>query len=653
MIVKMSKMTLLGMEDQRKSLIHSLMELGAIEISVVDENEYKEVAHNPVIQDEMLSIEGNIADIHAALEILNKYCPEKKGLFQSRREITESEYKKVIDRKDKVWETAKKVREQEEQLIQLKAEENRLNNTYASLLPWEGLSTSLETTGTQKTIFLLGTIPAVIDWETVEPELYEKAPYSKMERINTDKDQYYVYVLFHNDMEQECLTYLKSHGFSRIVFSGLSGTVSKNLEILRTRLTELSEERDNVIEQIKKQKDIRKSIEVLYDDLVMERGRIAAMGKVLKTKKAFFIKGWIPEKLALEAKEWLESKYTVSIEITEPEDDEEFPVLLENKGLAEAAEPVTTMYSLPNSREIDANAVVAPFFILFFGLMLSDGGYGIIMALMAGLVLWRFKLEDSTRKFMKLMFYCGLSTIFWGAMFGGWFGIEALVPYAIWFNMVEDPELMLSWSLLFGVIHMFVGLGVRAANLLRRKKYIDALFDAGFWYIFFTGFILYLLPYVPKIDKAMVAPLVTAGQYMLIIGAVLLILTQGRSKKNIIGKFFGGISRLYDLIGFMSDVLSYSRLMALGLATSIIASIVNQMSVMFEFPIVLKIILAFAILIVGHVINFGINALGAYVHSCRLQYLEFFGKFFTGGGVAFSPLKANTKYIIVKPDVGM
>ena len=164
---------------------------------------------------------------------------------------------------------------------------------------------------------------------------------------------------------------------------------------------------------------------------------------------------------------------------------------------------------------------------------------------------------------------------------------------------------------------------------------------------------MFLLPYAPAVDATKVAPLVNIGQYMLIGGGLLLLLTQGRSSKNIIGKFFGGLSSLYNVVGFLSDVLSYSRLLALGLATAIIAGIVNQMSVMFDMPIVIKVIMAVAILAVGHVINFGINVLGAYVHSCRLQYLEFFGKFFTGGGEAFQPLRANTKYITVKSDAGI
>ncbi|WP_252891352.1 V-type ATPase 116kDa subunit family protein [Thermoclostridium stercorarium] len=271
-----------------------------------------------------------------------------------------------------------------------------------------------------------------------------------------------------------------------------------------------------------------------------------------------------------------------------------------------------------------------------------------ILSLLSGIILWRFKLEDEMRKFMKLMFFCGLSTMFWGLMFGGWFGISSLVRYAVWFDMVSEPERMLSWSLLFGIIHIYAGFAIKAANLIREKKYLDALYDVGFVYIFYTGAVLFLLPYAPAVNQDKVAPLVNIGRYMLVVGGVLLLLTQGRDRKNIFGKIAGGLSSLYNVVSFLSDVLSYSRLLALGLATAIIASIVNQLSVMFDMPIVLKVIVAVVILVVGHAVNFGINALGAYVHSCRLQYLEFFGKFYTGGGEAFSPLKINTKYTKLK-----
>lgn len=650
MVVKMSKLALLGIEDQREPLIRNMMELGAIEISEADEDEYRGIAIIPTVQDEVIKTEEKISTVQAVIDTLDKYTPEKRGFFENRSEITKSKFENEMSRKDEIWEVIGTIKDHEESLIKLKAEENRLNNTYMSLLPWRGLSVPLETKETQKTIYQIGTIPAINDWVAIESDLSEKAPYSVTEKINSDRDLHYISVIYHKDAEQECLSYLKSRGFNAVVFSGLQGTVQENLEMLKRRIEETSKLRTETIEQIKSITHKRESIKIQYDALCMERDRIKAAGKTLKTSKAFYIKGWIPENCSMEAKRQLESKYTVSVDIVAPAEDEEFPVLLDNKGIAEAGEPVSNMYSLPNSLEIDPNAVMSPFFAIFFGLMLSDGGYGIIMTLAAGIILSRFKLERSKRKFIKLIFYCGIATVFWGVMFGGWFGIDALTKYGIWMNPVEDPELLLSWSLLFGVIHMYAGFAINAANLIRHKKYMDSVFDVLFRLIFYTGFILVLLPYVPKVNKDSVTSLVNAGKYMLIIGVVLMIFTQGRSKKNIIGKFFGGLSSLYDVVGFMSDVLSYSRLLALGLATGIIASIINQMSMMFDFPLVFKIILAALILAVGHIINFAINALGAYVHSCRLQYLEFFGKFFTGGGKPFKPLKANTKYIVVKQD---
>ena len=648
MIVKMSKIVLLGMENQREALLNSLMEFGAVELEPVDAKDCEILVHKPDIQEKTAKTENDIAEVRTALESLNKYCPEKKGLFPVRREVAASEFGRLMADRKPIWNAVKTVKELEEHLVRLKTEENRLSNLYASLLPWKDYSLPLELTGTKSTAFLAGSLPVAVDLQHAENESQDKAACFEIEVIHKDKDQLFICVVYHKAMERDCLAFLKTIGFNKAAFTGLTGTAAENIEKLQAGLSDLSAERENTVRRIKEQVKVRRSIETLYDELGMGLNRTIAEGKALETKKAFMLKGWIPEKLSRDAKERLESKYTVSIDITEPADDEEFPVLLENKGIAEAGEPVCKMYSLPNSREIDPNAVMAPFFILFFGLRLSDGGYGVMMSLAAALVLRRFKLEGSTRKFMKLIFYCGIATIFWGILFGSWFGIEALAKYRIWLNPVEEPELLLSWSLLFGVIHMYAGFGLKAANLIRDRKYLDALFDVGFVYIFYTGFIFILLPYVPKMDKAAAAPLVNIGKYMFIIGAALNLLTQGRDRKNIIGKFIGGLSSLYSVVGFMSDVLSYSRLLALGLATGIIATIINQMSSMFDIPVIIKIVMSAAILLVGHGINFAINALGAYVHSCRLQYLEFFGKFFTGGGQPFRPLKADTKYIVLK-----
>lgn len=648
MIVKMDRITVLGLEYQRDELIKTLMELGTVEISNIDANEYMEMTGKPDITAGLQRIETELSNVDASLNCLNRYSPARKSLFGSRREITLSEFKDIINKRREIWNSVDQIQQKEEYLVSLKSEENRLNNLYMSLLPWTKLDAPLECTGTRKTVFQYGTVPSAIDWVSLHSEFTEKIPDAYIERINSDKDQHYIFFIVHKDNEQECLSFMQSWGYNRVTFSGLTGTVNENLEKISRRIEEISAEREKTVEQIKNMNSSREDIEVLYDWLMMEKERLETAEKIIKTKKIFMIKGWVPERIAGEVKKILESKFIVSVEIEKPAEGEEFPVLLENRGIAEAGEPVIKMYSLPSSREIDPDAVMAPFFIIFFGLMFSDGGYGLILALLSGIVLWRFKLEDEMKKFMKLMFFCGISTMFWGLMFGGWFGISSFVRYAVWFDMVSEPERMLSWSLLFGVVHIYAGFALKAANLIREKKYLDALFDVGFVYIFYTGAVLTLLPYVPAVNPDKAVPFVNAGKYLLIIGGILLLLTQGRDRKNIFGKLAGGLSSLYNVVSFLSDVLSYSRLLALGIATSIIASIVNELSVMFDMPIVLKIIAAVLILAVGHTVNFGINALGAYVHSCRLQYLEFFGKFYTGGGEAFSPLRISTKYTKLK-----
>lgn len=650
MIVKMSRITVLGMEDQRRALIGSLMDIGAVEMSEIDLKEYEDIACNPSVQPEISDVEKKLADVRAALAVLEKYCPVKRGLFQSRREITLSEFNQILEKKDLAWDSVKKIKEQEERLVQLKSEENKLDNMYLALLPWKSLNVPLQSTGTKKTAFIMGTIPASTNWEEVSLELSEKVPLATVEKVNSDMDQHYITVIYHRDMEQECISFLKSRGFNKSAIPGVAGTVAGNLEMLESRLRELAAEREEAVGLIKSQEAARESIEVLHDALNMEQSRLEAMQKILKTERVFMIKGWIPERISENVKEFLESKYTVNVDIREPGEEEEFPILLENKGIAELGEPVVSMYGLPNCREIDPNVVTGPFFVLFFGLMLSDGGYGLVMSLITGLALWKLKLDEGKRKFVKLLFFCGLSTVFWGIMFGGWFGISYFVKYAAWFDAGSNPELMLSWSLLFGVIHLYAGLGMKAANMIRRKQYLDALLDVGVWYVVFTGFAMFLLPYVPEVDPVKAAPIAEAGKYILASGAVLAILTQGRSKKNIFAKLFGGVASLYDIVGFFSDVLSYSRLMALGVATSIIASIINQMAFMFDLPGIVKPIVAVLILLVGHAIDFAINALGAYVHSCRLQFLEFFGKFYEGGGDVFEPFRAETEYVLIRPD---
>lgn len=646
----MNKISLLGLGTDKERILENLMKLGVVEIEDLSENtsadKWGDLVDSDGDQRTVQEIEAHIEGISAIIDYLSPYDTRKKGLFSSKRNISISDYKNILENRGKLLSIVDEINRYDKLLLNLKTEKNKNSNLILSLKPWENASIPFELTSTKTSTVLFGVTPKSSDIYKMEQSLSEEIPECHFEVIGSDKDQHYLLLVYLASEEETLNGILKQYSFQKVSFDGLEGTAKHNIQEAKSRIDSVESEIEEIESKMTSFLGYKDDLEVLHDNMLIERDRKRILENLIKTERVFMLKGWLPENTSEQVKTHMEKNCDCFVDIIEPKNDEEFPVLLVNNDLGKSVESITNMYSLPNSREIDPNTIMAPFFILFFGLMLGDGGYGALMSIFSMLVIKLLKPDESIRRFMKLMFYCGISTMVWGLLFGGWFGIPN-IP-ALWFNPVNDPEMLLSYSLLFGVFHIYAGLAVRAANLIREKKYLDIVFDVLFWYIIFTGFALYLLPYVPKIDVDSVGWLVDIGKYLLIVGAVLLTLTQGRKNKNIFAKLGGGVASLYDLISFMSDILSYSRLLALGLATSVIASIVNQMAAMLGFDNIFKIVLVIAVLLAGHTINFAINALGAYVHSSRLQYIEFFGKFYKGGGTSFEPFKANTKYINLK-----
>lgn len=283
-------------------------------------------------------------------------------------------------------------------------------------------------------------------------------------------------------------------------------------------------------------------------------------------------------------------------------------------------------------------------------MMLSDAGYGLLILIGSTLAIKFFNLNKNTKKFMRLFASISISTIIWGILYGSYFGDAPTLFVSsgikpVWLDPSKDPMSVLVIAMTMGIIHIFTGLGIKAYELIKNGKPWDALFDVGFWYATVGGAVLLL------VSSSLNMPgLGTAAKYILIAGAAGLILTQGRSNKNIVGKIAGGLFGLYGITGYLGDILSYSRLLALGLATGLIGSSFNLIIKLLGKGIG-AVIAGILIFVCGHIFNLAINALGAYVHACRLQYLEFFGKFYTGGGKAFKPFKSKNKYInVIKED---
>jgi len=651
-VVKMNKITVLGLKQEGSQLLKSLMDLGVVEITQEEpDSEICGKARNVNVQDELKKIDSNLSMLAKAIDIIDIYAPVRKPLFSARRVVAEKDYNEVAKLRDSVLVTAGRVISCEEELMKLKSDENRLNSLADSLKPWIDLDLPLNVSYTGYAFCHTGSISGSADVNIVRETLSQEFPESEILVARSEKDRHYVAVIGLKENESEIMNILRNWNWNKISIRDACGTAGETLEHLDKKRADLEKARQAVLSRIVELAREREALEVVYDSFQIERARTEAKSRLISTEFAFLMKGWLPAEYSDKIRDYLNGRFCCAVEIEEPAKDEEFPVLLRNRSAVESISPVISMYGVPSSLELDPSFVTFPFYIFIYGLMLGDGGYGLIISLITGYILLKYRMEQATKNFIKLLFYCGLSTMLAGALFGSWFGIGSLTKTALWIVPTEKPELMMSYSILIGIIHMYTGLFMKALNIARRSGILDAVFDVGFDYIMLTGFIMSLLPYAPGLSIPASSPVVQLGYKVFIVGVILVLLTRGRKSKNIFGKIFGGLPSLYGIISFFSDCLSYTRILALGLASAIIGDIVNTLGMQMGGNLILRYIVVTLILLFGHTLNFALNALGAFVHSCRLQFLEFFGKFLEGGGEAFKPLRADTEYIVIDTEL--
>lgn len=657
-IVKMKKMAVIGLDTVKENLISDLMELSAVQITdqsaklTDDSNIWRSIGAKDGDDSAAADLELKLNQTSLALKTLEKYSTAKSPLFTTRRAVKKADFAKTIKGRQQIYSDVQHVLTLNDSLHKLREKVNKLYSELSSIKPWVVYDLPLEVQATAYTRINLGVVPSAADMETLKQKVYDGREAVELREVGRDKDLIYLVVIAMKEQEDEVVTILKQYGYTPVPFAGFTGTTSDNQERLVREIGEAEKACAQTEKEIGGLYPLARSIECLYDQLVMERDREKARANLLKTGRTFMLEGWVPVP-RIDAVEELIKKYECCSAYEEPDEDENVPVLTENGSLSEPFEAITDMYSKPAYRGIDPTALFSFFYAMFFGIMLSDAGYGIVIAAACFIVLKKYDLEGMTRRMIKMFFYCGLSTVFWGALFGGWFGDfiqvaarvmfnkEITVP-ALWFNPIDDPTRLLIWSLVFGVIHLFLGMGIKAYMLIKRGHFWDAVFDVFSWYMVIAGAAMWLAG--GAVSEALVKP----GMYIAIAGALILLLTGGRNNKGI-GKITGGLSALYDITSYVSDILSYSRLLALGLATGVIATVVNTMGSLLGGGVAGTIVLLI-VFVIGHTFNLAINALGAFVHSSRLQYIEFFGKFYEDGSDEFEPLRKNTKYVRIEND---
>ncbi len=668
-VLQMQRISICAMKKDRKAILEELQRLGVMEIET-SRMPSEGLEKMDTLEDRQ-KFEKQASILDQALDVLQEYAPEKTSMLSSlegKKLVERKVYQDVVSNRESILDTAQHILLMKKKEAEGKAEIVKLLAQKEALLPWLSLSVPMDYEGTKKTKVFIGSIGSVMTQEEVMAKIAEAAPdltACDVEIVSADKDQTCLTAIClrtEADLLEEAL---RSAGFSRPAQT-ITEIPAKEVEKIGTRISEVGKEIADFGKEIQDQAGHRENLKTLSDYYRTRAQRYEVLGQVPQTRNTFVISGYIAKKNAAKLAEKLDREYSLSVEIEDLPEEEEAPVLLENGKATRSVEGVLESFGLPAKGEVDPTKIMFVFYVFLFGLMLSDAAYGLIIFVACAVLLKKYpRMSDGMAKSLRMFMYCGISTLVWGILFGGYFGDvvnvvsrvffghEVGIP-ALWFVPLNDPMKLLIFSMLFGLIHLFTGLAIKGYMCLRDKRYMDFFCDVVLWFAFLIGLILMLLPSslfysISQMHIVFPAALETFSKVLAIVGAVGLLLMSGRSSKNPALRIALGAYDLYNITGWLSDVLSYSRLLALGLATGVIASVVNQMGSMAGKG-VFGAIVFIIVFIIGHIFNIAINLLGAYVHTNRLQYVEFFGKFYEGGGRAFNPFKANTKYVDVKEE---
>lgn len=644
-IVKMSNFSLFAFDSKREDLLHELQKFTYVHFLDQDEDVDVEGLKNVEVPESIVAIEEDISKVSYAINILSKYRVKEKGIKAMKEGQENFDFKELEERANNIdyIPLYNQLRDNWSKKENLRQEIVKLETIIAELSPWINLKSSIKNLDRfeQSQVFL-GTIPKALGSFINEALL--DTEYTYFEIVSEDKDNLYIIILTSKSEVEKVSEALRNNSFSKVSLYG-ENSPEEEIKVLNEKVFNLENDIDEIeviIEGLSK--DLHK-LEIVYDYLLNKRLRIESSQKFLKTEKVNVIKGYIPTDMARDfveiIKKVLGNIYYLDIKEAE-KDDPGVPVLLENTKFAESFESLTGMYSLPRYNEIDPTPYLAPFYLIFFGMMAADIGYGVIMLISTFFVLRKFNLSESSRSFIRFFYYLSFSVIIWGAIYGSIFG--GIIPMKGLINPAEDYMTLLVISIIFGLIHVFFALGLKAYILVKDDKYLDVIYDVGFWYLALIGGIVYLLDILVALP-----PMVkSASLIIMIVGMAGIVIFGGRESESIAGKIGGGVYSLYGITGYVGDFVSYSRLMALGLAGGFIAGAVNMIAGMLVDKGIFGMIGAVLIFIGGQAFNLGLSLLGAYVHTIRLTFVEFFSKFYEGGGKRFNLFRSKAKYINLK-----
>ena len=641
-ILKMKKLRICGVSEEQTQLIRQLQLLGSVEIGApcaLTDTQGVQVfcAGDGKSADALLRTSARLT---SALETLKHYETKKGGLFAARPEKTIGElfsdeaYAAALD-------TAQAVLDAQDARSRLAAEKSRLTAVRESFVPWQQLPLPLETLGTQHTRILLGTVPAQTDLEALRAKVFEAADEVQLEQISADQQSLYLLVFVHKCAAEAVGAALREAGFALTTFDGVQGTAAENIRRTDEAIAACEQQDAEKLAELTALAAQKPALQLAFDRCTQEISKAQAADRLVHSEKTFCLGGWVPceDVGKLEA---LLSGFCCAWELTDPAPEEypDVPVKLKNNKLTWPLNMVTEMYSLPAYDGVDPNPLMAPFFILFYGIMMADMGYGLLMILASIIITKKSRPKGTSGQMFGLMFSCGISTFLMGALTGGFFGdflpqlVGIIDPDTTFkalpslFTPLDDTITILIGAMALGFVQIVTGMAISFVEKIKKGQIMDAIWEELTWWIVFAGI-------------ACMALGVT--NIVLYVGLAMVVVGSGWSAKGF-GKVTAIFGSVYNHVtGYFGDILSYSRLMTLMLAGSVIASVFNTLG-----AIPGNVVFFLLVSVAGNGLNFALNLLSCYVHDLRLQCLEYFGKFYQDGGKPFEPLVINTKYVDIQ-----
>ena len=642
-IMNMKKLRLIAVRSRKDALLRELIRYGCVEFSELEGQLQGSELEGLLDREstDLAALKSQYASLSHAIALLDSYAPKKTPMLSAKPELDEAV---LLD--DTGLAGALKIAESIEsydaRLKRISGEESRQRSVAESLQPWLELDMPLNTEGTERCSVLMGTIPIKAELSAVSEGLAQIDQEAEIFQIGEDKRVRYVVLVCMKEALSAMQDCLRGFGFTPSSLGGMNGSARECLGKAEEALKELASEKESCTQCIVSEAVRRDELKLAADRVSVKTALAEADEKMYGTESSVVMEGWIPEEQEAELIDVFE-RFGCAWETVTPEPDEypQVPVKLKNNKLTNALNMVTNMYSLPAYGSLDPNPLMAPFFILFYGLMMADMGYGLIMILAAVVAMRKIKPREGTLSFCQLLLYAGISTFVMGALTGGFFGNaleqigkiigkpEGWGVLPALFNPMTDSMTVLIGAMCLGMIHLNTGMVINFVKKIKRGQLADAIWEEGALWVCLVGIALYVF----KLGNVAGIPVV------LVIGALMVLYGGSRGAKGF-GKLTSIFATLYNtLTGWFGDILSYSRIMALMLAGSVIATVFNTIG-----AIANNLVFFFVIFIIGHVLNFALNMLGCYVHDLRLQCLEFFGKFYEDGGRPFAPLRVKTKY---------